>query len=114
MLLLLDDLADDDLGPVDDGERLDLDPDAREQLRGLFRRNSVQVHEVVEPFVGNFHWRLLTSSYLFRSEIASTGVPTAKPWEAGFGPKPLKRRRAGSPVRQTLESTSTENIESPW
>src|SRR5712691_6008078 len=40
--------------------------------------------------------------YLPGLKSHSSGVPAAKPREAGFGPKPLKRRRTGNLVRQTV------------
>ena len=46
MLGLLDDLADDDLGEVDHGQRLHLHAEPREHVGGVLGRDTVEVDEV--------------------------------------------------------------------
>ena len=55
MLHLLEHLADDDLRQVDQGQRLDLDSEPRQDVGGVLRRDAVEVDKITEPLVRDSH-----------------------------------------------------------
>ena len=55
MLHLLQHLADEDLGEVGHDQRLDFYPKPGEDIGRVLGRDTLEVHEVAEPLVGDAH-----------------------------------------------------------
>ena len=55
VLDLLKDLADDDLREINEDQRLDLDPEPRQDVGGVLRRDAIEVDELSEPLVRDAH-----------------------------------------------------------